>query len=224
MPVNGRRLFVALFALALAACQPQGELETRVVSSAHDDSAPRASLSVEAKRSGSAIAARSIPDSDKRHFIEFRSRYALSYGHTYVIFGRLNAAGQMVDPEVAGLAPKSEDPSVYLLGHVVPVPASTGWTDGDLEEEYMSANWRVMLSEAEYKKVVAFIRELQAKSPVWQAALYNCNAFVADIARFMGYKAPAIWLRPKNFVTRLREMNGGPNAIGTTVPDTASAG
>jgi hypothetical protein len=224
MPVNGRRLFVALFALVVAACQPQGELETRVVSGSHDDRMPRASLSVEAKRSGAAIAAQSVPDREKRHFIEFRSRYALSYGHTFVIYGRLNEAGQMVNPQVAGLAPKSDDPSVYLLGHVMPVPASTGLTDGDLEDEYMSANWRVMLSEAEYNKVAAFIRELRARSPVWQAALYNCNAFVADIARFMDYKAPAIWLRPKKFVTRLREMNGGPNAIGTTVPDAASAG
>lgn len=224
MPVNGRRLFVALFALVVAACQPQGELETRVVSGAHDDRAPRASLSIAAKRSGAAIAAQSVPDREKRHFIEFRSRYALSYGHTFVIYGRLNEAGQMVNPQVAGLAPKSDDPSVYLLGHVMPVPASTGLTDGDLENEYMSANWRVMLSEAEYKKVVAYIRKLQASSPLWHAALYNCNAFVADIASSMGYKTPFIWLKPQQFITSLRKMNGGPNAIGSTAPTTQPVG
>jgi hypothetical protein len=28
--------------------------------------------------------------SDKRHFIEFRARYALSYGHSYVVYGRID--------------------------------------------------------------------------------------------------------------------------------------
>lgn len=152
----------------------------------------------------------------QQYFIEFRSRYAYTYGHSFVIFGRLDRTGKMIDPQVAGLAPKSNDPTIYMLGHVTPVPASTGWTDGDLEDKYMSANWRVMLSETEYRKVVAKIRKLQASSPLWHAVLYNCNAFVADIARFMGYKTPGIWLKPQQFITKLRQMNGGPNAIGRT--------
>ena len=64
-----------------------------------------------------------------------------------------------------------------------------------------------MLSQSEYNDVVASIRKLQASSPVWHAALYNCNAFVADIARSMGYKTPPIQLRPQQFVTELRQMN-----------------
>src|SRR6187200_855064 len=37
---------------------------------------------------------------DDQYFIEFRSRYALSYGHSYVVFGRVNEAGEMIAPEV----------------------------------------------------------------------------------------------------------------------------
>lgn len=156
--------------------------------------------------------------SGNRYFIEFRSRYAYTYGHSYVVFGRLDARGRMIKPEVAGLAPKSDDPSVYMAGHMVPVEASTGWTDGDLEPEYMSAYWRVILSEAQYKEVVAYIRKLQANSPVWHASLYNCNAFVGKIAGFMGYRAPFHWLLPQDYITKLRKTNGGPNAIGWTRP------
>lgn len=147
--------------------------------------------------------------SASRYFIEFRSRYALTYGHSYVIFGRLDKSGRPINPEVAGLAPASNDPTPYVLGHLVPVPAETGASDGDLEEEYRSASWRVMLTEAEYRETVAFIRKLKTRSKVWQASVYNCNAFVAEIARSMGYKAPGIWLRPQQFITKLREMNGG---------------
>jgi len=48
-----------------------------------------------------------------------------------------------------------------------------------------------MLNKAEYKQVFAKIRKLQAASPSWNATVYNCNAFVGEIARSMGYKAPS---------------------------------
>ena len=172
-----------------------------------------------------AIPTESIPqENHDRYFIEFRSRYALSYGHSYVVFGRVNEAGEMVDPEVAGLAPASKSAVPYVLGHIVPVPSETGWSDGDLEEPYRSASWRIMLDEAQYTKVVAYIRKLQASSPVWQASVYNCNAFTADIARSMGFKTPPIWLRPQQFMTRLREMNTAPSAADNATRTALAAG
>jgi hypothetical protein len=208
-----RLYFVAL--LAFAACQIGGDSKARSASRASESGMAIAAPSVMPAPSRS-TAGRS--QAKQQHFIEFRSRYAYTYGHAFVIFGRLSKTGQMIAPQVAGLAPKSNDPNVYVLGHAMPVPSSTGWTDGDLEDAYRSASWRVMLNETDYKKVVGYIRKLQASSPVWHAALYNCNAFVADIARSMGYKTPGPWLRPQQFIIKLREMNGGPNPIGYTGP------
>src|SRR5690242_15158278 len=37
----------------------------------------------------------------KPYFIEFRSRSALSYGHTFSVYGRLNAQGKIVESVVA---------------------------------------------------------------------------------------------------------------------------
>lgn len=153
------------------------------------------------------VPAEPLRNKDYRYFVEFRSRYALSYGHSYVIFGRVDDAGQVVDREVAGLHPTTYAALPYVVGHVVPVPAETGASDGDLEDEYRSASWRVMLNKAQYGKAVASIRKLQKNSPVWNGMAYNCNAFVADIARSMGYKTPNILLRPQQFMTQLREMN-----------------
>jgi hypothetical protein len=191
---KGHASLVVFLALAVASCQSE-------------DKPPLPRYVSDYRGYPSADAAEK--QSEGRYFIEFRSRYALSYGHTYVIFGRMDKSGRMINPEVAGLAPATSDPAPYVMGHFVPVPAETGASDGDLEEEYRSASWRVMLTEAEYRKTVAFIRELKAKTRFWQASVYNCNAFVADIAKSMGYKTPAIWLRPQQFVTKLREMNGG---------------
>jgi len=165
----------------------------------------------------------STEDKGGAYFIEFRSRYALSYGHSYVVFGRANKAGEMINPEVAGLHPTTYAASVYILGHVLPVPAETGASDGDLEEPYRSASWRVMVSESKYQKVVAYIRKLQADSPVWNGMLYNCNAFAADVARFMGYKTPPILLRPQQFMTKLREMNTSPTTAENAIQSVSAS-
>lgn len=210
-----RVLFVAWLAIATAACQSSPSTGDGPPAG----TSPRATSS---KTSKPEVVA-SQPNKSSRYFIEFRSRYAYTYGHSYVVFGTLDARGKMVNPQVAGLAPKSDDPTIYMAGHMVPVEASTGWTDGDLEPEYMSAYWRVMLTEPEYRKIVAYIRKLQASSPLWHASLYNCNAFVGDIARSMGYKTPFHWLLPQEYITKLRKMNGGPNAIGWTRPDDGSS-
>jgi hypothetical protein len=209
-----RLLFLVALGLILAACQTQGSTTSSLTAGDSEAAAMSADTQVLSSRQRSLGAVQPTTAAADNHFIEFRSRYALSYGHSFVVFGRLGPNGEMINPEVAGLAPKSDDPGVYMLGHVTPVPASTGETDGDLEEEYISARWRVMLSEAEYRKVVADIRKLQANSPVWHAALYNCNAFVGDIARSMGYKVPFHWLSPQQYITRLKEMNEGSRGIG----------
>ncbi|MDK1385461.1 hypothetical protein QN224_08585 [Sinorhizobium sp. 8-89] len=192
---RGRISLVVLLAMATTACQTE-------------DKAPQPRFVSSIDATGAKIAGKS-QQRDYGYFIEFRSRYALSYGHSYVIFGRTNKSGAMINPEVAGLAPATNDTAPYVMGHFLPVPAETGASDGDLEDEYRSASWRVLLTEAEYQKTVAKIRKLKAEARFWHASLYNCNAFVADIARSMGYKTPGIWLRPQEFITRLREMNGG---------------
>lgn len=145
-----------------------------------------------------------------RYVVDFRSRYALSYGHTFVMFGRTDAQGRFLDREVAGLHPATDSPVPWMIGHVVPVPSETGPSDGDLEDEYLSASFRVELSEAQYKDVVAFIRQLQERSPLWHATFYNCNAFVADIAQYMGLKTPhSTLLYPDKYINALRERNVG---------------
>jgi hypothetical protein len=80
---------------------------------------------------------------------------------------------------------------MWLMGHYVPVPSDTGWTDGDLEDKYITSRYRVLVSKEQYDRTVAYIRQLQAKSTTWSVEMYNCNAFVADIAKFMGLRVPA---------------------------------
>ncbi len=153
------------------------------------------------------------------YYIEFRSRYAWDYGHTYLVHGRVG------DPpskdSVAGLSPVGDDSTAWVIGHYVPVPADTGWTDGDLEDKYVTARYRVLMDKDQYDRIVAYIKELQGRSHLWSAELYNCNAFVGDVAKFMGLQVPASTLiYPKIFVTHMRLLNTGhPEAAETLVSD-----
>src|SRR5205085_8010148 len=104
----------------------------------------------------------------------------------FSIHGRVDAQGKLVNYTVTGLHPATESPVPWMVGHLVAVPSETGASDGDTEDQYVLARFRVALSESEYKKVRAYIKELSAKSPLWHAVVYNCNAFIGDIARFMG--------------------------------------
>ena len=149
----------------------------------------------------------------KGYFVEFRSRSALSYGHTFLVHGKLNAAGQIgrvTKSQVAGLHPATESSIPWSIGHVVPVISETGASDGDTEEQYVTARYRVLLTKDEYARVAGYIVQRQKNSPMWHAVIYNCNAWVADIAKFMNLKTPdSTLLYPDQFINGIARLNGG---------------
>lgn len=149
-----------------------------------------------------------------RFFVDFRARYALSYGHTYVAYGRLDSRGQIIESHVAGLHPAGDSSVPWMIGHLIFVPSETGPSDGDLEAKYIAASYRVTMDEARYDEMVSYIKQLQATSPAWNAVLYNCNTFAGRIANHVGLKAPAVTVvYPANYINAMRSMNGGRSTL-----------
>jgi hypothetical protein len=89
------------------------------------------------------------------------------------------------------------------------VPSETGASYGDLDPQYLTASYRVYLNEADAKTVFAYIKKLQATSPLWNAESSNCTSFIGSIADFMGLKVPFRWKRPEDYVNALKAMNSG---------------
>lgn len=138
------------------------------------------------------------------YYVDFRARTAASYGHAFVWFGRTDQ--RTVD--VAGLHPATDSVIPYILGHVLPVPSETGASYGDLDEQYVTASYRVHMNEQDGKRVFAYIKRLQASSPVWNAATYNCVSFIQDIAKYMGLQVPNNHLLyPEDWVNNLKRIN-----------------
>jgi hypothetical protein len=138
------------------------------------------------------------------YYVDFRARTAASWGHAFVWYGKTSER----EVEVAGLTPAG-DTLAYVLGYVLWVPSETGASYGDLDPQYLTANYRVYLNEPDAKRVFAYIKKLQASSPVWNAETSNCTSFIGSIADFMGLKAPVRWQRPEEYVNNLKAMNGG---------------
>jgi len=155
----------------------------------------------------------------KRYFVEFRARSAESYGHLYVLYGEVNARQEILSSHIAGFFPAGdtrncENCSVYYwtIGHLIFVPSEIGASDGDLEEKYVEARFRVWLDAGQYKKLVGYIEERKAHRVLWNALWQNCVGFGRDVAEFLNLKVPVfLWLEPKDFVTALRKANGVQN-------------
>jgi hypothetical protein len=137
------------------------------------------------------------------YYVDFRARTAASWGHAFVWYGKTSER----EVEVAGLTPAG-DTLPYMLGHLIWVPSETGASYGDLDPQYLTASYRVYLNEPDAKRVFAYIKKLQANSPVWNAETSNCTSFIGSIADFMGLKVPLRWQRPEEYVNNLKAMNG----------------
>jgi len=126
------------------------------------------------------------------YYVDFRARTAASWGHAFVWYGKTSER----EVEVAGLTPAG-DTLAYMAGYLM-------W-----DPQYLTASYRVYLNEPDAKRVFAYIKKLQASSPVWNAEISNCTSFIGDIANFMGLKVPHRWQRPEEYVNSLKAMNGG---------------
>ncbi|MGI8526502.1 MAG: hypothetical protein ACR2K5_10075 [Pseudolabrys sp.] len=158
------------------------------------------------------------------YFIEFRSRNAANYGHAFVLYGRVGTKGTIAGLHPAGDRPDCVNCSVvaWTIGHILPVPAETGASDGDDEPElYLTARYRVRLTAAEYKKVVAFSKKKQADTKTWNALVNNCVEFIGGIADYMGLKVPSPIgiFATRVYVEELAQLNGGKILKTAKLPD-----
>jgi|SRR5579884_4015139 len=187
-----------------------------IAAAAFSLAAPAYAVGHSTKNSAGFRAAHQVNPFAKRYFVEFRGRSAASYGHLYVMYGQVNDRGEVIKSKIAGLYPAGDRQDCencslanWMIGHVIFVPSGTTATDGDLEEKYVTARYRVMLDKAQYDKVVDYITKFQANPPLWNALWRNCVSFGRDIANVLDLKTPMFpWLTPEDFVNQLREMNG----------------
>ncbi len=142
----------------------------------------------------------------ERYFVDFRARTGGILGHTFIVYGRMDARGRVLEQRHAGLYPDDAWSDSPLLSVAV-VPGYISLKREDPRKPQV-ASYRRMLTGDEYARLRGTVHRLQASQPRWNMVFYNCNDFAAQVARDVGLVAPLPWSMPGHFVQSLEAMNG----------------
>lgn len=140
------------------------------------------------------------------YFVDFRSRPGYLFGHTFIVYGRLDTSGRVIEAHYAGIYPRDDEVGL-VLGSLIPVPASVRGVKGDFEEP-ATGLYRKRLTEAEYVRLTAAVRHAAETKHHWNLLTYNCNDFAVEVARALNMRTPPSLLLPANFIAELRLLNG----------------
>ena len=127
------------------------------------------------------------------------------YGHSYIAYGRLDSLGQPMTTSYADIHPTGDLPSM-VLGHFFPMEAAT-IPDKDTLHYEIASRFRRPLTAAEYGRLGSIIASIRGARHSWSVLAYNCNDFVADVARGIGMQSPSTLLLPYDFIPRLQVIN-----------------
>lgn len=141
------------------------------------------------------------------HVVEFRARTGPDIiGHSYIVYGKQAKDGSIAEATQVGLYPK--DVTGFAFG-IIGADARTEPVGLDMSIP-PSVVYRRALTEEEYSRLAAAVERARADPPTWSWTGYNCNTFVADLAREIGLKTPAgaTLMAPGIMVSQLKSLNG----------------
>ncbi len=138
------------------------------------------------------------------YFIEFRARPSVYFGHTFIIYGQIDAAGRVVERHHAGLVPGDD----FWQALVIPIPVrGEVRADPDDDARPTDAIYRRRLTAVEYRRLLAKLRLLRATQRQWHFIFFNCNDFVIEIAETVGLNRLPSWFAPRLWVEGLHVLN-----------------
>jgi hypothetical protein len=139
------------------------------------------------------------------YYVEFRVAVNGVYGHSYIPYGRLDSLGLPATAAYADIHPTGDLPSM-VLGHFFPMHAAT-IPEKDTLGYRIARRFRRPVTAAEYGRLNAVIAHIRAARHSWSVLAYNCNDFVADVARAVGMQTPATLSLPYDFIPALQAIN-----------------
>ena len=145
------------------------------------------------------------PHVGEQAFVEFHARSGpVVFGHSFIVYGRLNADGKIIAVEVAGLYTNEEN---YLVGAIIPLPAAVGRAKDDLSA-VSEIIYRRNLTAAEFFKLKVGVNRVRAIQHSWHLLFFNCNDFAGEMAELIGLRRPPSLMLPITYVSLLSALNG----------------
>jgi len=194
------RLTVALAMLALVSCSPAGTMPTVFDAAEPGTTAPVITpASLTSASGGAQIMDGFIVDTGPpqpvdprgRYYIDFRSRWLSIYGHTYVVYGRLDGTGRPIDQHFVALYPEGGYFGLTVGSLPLMVPATTLPTAEDRDFDTLAV-YRRPIDAAQYEKIQAFVYQTRSHANAWNLYTVNCNYFAGEIAALIGLNVPPL--------------------------------
>ena len=139
------------------------------------------------------------------YYVEFRVAVDGVYGHSYIAYGHLDSLGRAATATYADIHPTGDSLGA-MLGHFFPMEAAT-IPEKDTLGYKIASRFRRPLTAVEYDRLNSVISHIRAARHSWSVLAYNCNDFVADVARAMGMQTPTTLSLPYDFIPRLQAIN-----------------
>jgi hypothetical protein len=139
------------------------------------------------------------------YYVEFRVAVDGVYGHSYIAYGRLDRRGQPASATYADIHPTG-DFLAMVLGHFFSMKAAT-IPEKDTLGYKIASRFRQPLTAAEYRRLRSVIVRIRAVHHTWSVLAYNCNDFVAEVARGVGMQTPTTLSLPYDFIPTLQVIN-----------------
>ena len=142
-------------------------------------------------------------------YAEFRARdEAGGFGHSYIVLGTIDFAGESRQTVVAGFMPRGEIAD-YWSRFGMPVAGMVGVVRSDFIRK-PDARFRISISEAKYYRVLSKIQETRRTWTTYELLVSNCNSFISEIASTAGLRVPLSPARfPVDYLGELRALNSG---------------
>jgi hypothetical protein len=137
------------------------------------------------------------------YFIDFRARPSTFIGHTFIIYGRVNANGRVTEHQYAGLIPEED----VWRGLLAPIRATVRKYKDDAGRK-PTVIYRRRLTPAEFDRVTRVVRLMKSAGRQWHVVFFNCNDFAIEVAEALGMARPPSLLPPSVWVAGLRALNG----------------
>ena len=137
------------------------------------------------------------------YFVEFRARRGMTpFGHNYMVYGRLNAQGDMIAPQVVGFSDGDPRDVHLYAAHGRVGPLALDFTNPP------TVIYRRHLTAVQFERLTAKIRQMRQARPPYHFFFLNCEDFTGEIAESIGLVRPPGLMLPMAYVVWLRALNG----------------
>lgn len=138
------------------------------------------------------------------YFVEFRARRGqYFFGHSFILYGRLNTQGKIVEAHEVGFFPDGDN---YQMALFVPVHGLVAGQKSDIKFA-STAIYRRYLTADVFQRLAAKVRQIQTANPAYSFLFYDCNNFLGEVAKSIDLKASSSLMLPLDYIVQLRDLN-----------------